>query len=437
MNENQGLRVSATEWAARINAAWQKTVSNIIETGQALIDAKADLPHGTFTNMIEDDLAFGPRAAERLMAIASHPALSNPTHASVLPASWTTLAELARLDGFRVETLIKEGRIYPGLERKDVALLLPPPKAKVKAKTVAPADAVIVEPAAPLVEEAPEPQHMLVRPDDTPPIVHVDPPAPGDFMIKHLREELAARDEEIEDLKSSVAGFITLVQEKDREIVELKAARAGLEDRVRRMKIDAVKTEDQVAEFLIDEVCQNDEEKVAQMLHVLENYTCEEIAEAIQRAQPAKQQPVQPVETSALTAWDQFVETYRATETPLPENHPKLIAGMVNWADENGFDIEQLAGAPQEANEIWFATAKNFRGQTCAGNLQRENTVRILQRFGDERRHSVAAMASSLNVKEKFLAGVLDMMLRADFKNMISREQNGKDVMWKIRRPAK
>ena len=55
-------------------------------------------------------------------------------------------------------------------------------------------------------------------------------------------------------------------------------------------------------------------------------------------------------------------------------------------------------------------TAKNFRGQTVAGNIQRENTAKILQRFGDGRRHSVAAMASSLGLKEKFLAEVLDMM---------------------------
>ena len=152
--------------------------------------------------------------------------------------------------------------------------------------------------------------------------------------------------------------------------------------------------------------------------------------------EPEAEEPA-PLAESAAQTWDQFVATYRAIEAPLPPTHHKLIAGMVAWADENGFDVEQLAGAPQEAVEIWSMTAKNFRGQTCAGNLQRETTAKILQRFGDERRHSVAAMASSLKVKEKFLEGVLDMMLRADFKNMISRDPDGKSWKYTMRRPAK
>ena len=116
--------------------------------------------------------------------------------------------------------------------------------------------------------------------------------------------------------------------------------------------------------------------------------------------------------------------------------HPKLVAGMVNWADDHSIDIEQLAGAPKEAVEIWSMTAKNFRGHTVAGDSQRENTVRILQRFGDGRRHSVAVMASSLNLKEKFLAGILDMMFRSDFKNTISREPDGRSWKYTMRRPT-
>lgn len=83
-------------------------------------------------------------------------------------------------------------------------------------------------------------------------------------------------------------------------------------------------------------------------------------------------------------------------------------------------------------------TAKNCRTKTVQGNIQRETTAQILKRFGDGRRHSFAAMAESLGFKPKFFAGVLDVMLAADFRNMISREQDGKNVMWTIRRgPAK
>jgi hypothetical protein len=88
--------------------------------------------------MVETDLFFSTRTAQRLMAIAEHPSLSNPTHVSVLPASWGTLYELSKIDGCTVEKLIQAGRIYPELERKDISALLPPPKTKAKAKKTVP-----------------------------------------------------------------------------------------------------------------------------------------------------------------------------------------------------------------------------------------------------------------------------------------------------------
>src|SRR5262245_30084031 len=63
--------------------------------GMLLIDAKAKLKHGDFEGMIEDDLPFGPRTAERLMLVARNEVLSNPTRASLLPGAWTVLHELA------------------------------------------------------------------------------------------------------------------------------------------------------------------------------------------------------------------------------------------------------------------------------------------------------------------------------------------------------
>jgi len=434
MSEHQKLSVSVFEWATRIKEAWQKTVSDFVATGQALKDAKAGLPHGDFTNMVDDGLPFSARVAEYLMAIASNPALANPKHASVLPASWATLAELARLDASTIEKFIEEGRIHPELERKQVALLLPAPKAKAKkaAPKVIEAKAIkIVEPAPLVPEAAPaEPRYLHVEPNETPPIVHVDPPAPADdFMIGHLREELGAAQEEIDNLKSSISELIAMGEDRDREIDELRAARAALEDRDRRTLDYAI----HLIEALKAELDNKDggDPWAIDIEAALSN-----LREVQGLSSAARQESAPPTQPGDSQTWDQFVDTYRATETPLPENHPKLIAGMVAWADDHGFDVEQLAGAPKEATEIWFATAKNFRGQTAAGNTQRETTAKIFQRFGDERRHSITAMASSLGLKEKFLAGVLDMMFRADFKGMVARDPDGKSWKYTIRRPA-
>lgn len=106
-------------WAKRIHGSWQKAVESIIETGKLLIEAKAELDHGEFTRMIEDRLPFGPRTAERLMAIAEHPVIGNPTQWVAFPPSWRTLSELATLPAPIVEARIKDGSINPAMQRKD------------------------------------------------------------------------------------------------------------------------------------------------------------------------------------------------------------------------------------------------------------------------------------------------------------------------------
>jgi hypothetical protein len=108
-----------------ISAAWQRGVESIVETGERLHQAKADpdMPHGSFEAMIQCKLPFGPRTAQRLMAIAGNTVLSNPTHVSHLPPSWGTLAELAKLPTTLLLTKIKDGSINPRMERKDVKAL--------------------------------------------------------------------------------------------------------------------------------------------------------------------------------------------------------------------------------------------------------------------------------------------------------------------------
>ena len=208
-------------------------------------------------------------------------------------------------------------------------------------------------------EEFEEPQYMTVEPDAAPPLVHVDPPAPGDFMVGHLREELGARDEEIDDLKSSVAGFITIVKEKEQEIVELQVRVENLMDRQRQQIL--------FVGDILDEMRSapryhgNNKSYMIKFREGLEaqpstiKLTKKEVVMILERRasfdggaavsfdngsdyhddlpevtdEPEAEEPAPPAKSAAQT-WDQFVAIYRATETPLPENHPKLIAGMVH-----------------------------------------------------------------------------------------------------------
>jgi hypothetical protein len=125
-------------WAKRIHGSWQKAVESIIETGKLLLEAKADLPHGEFTNMINERLPFGPRTAEMLMKVAEHPVISDPNQWFAFPPSWRTLSELALLPPKIVKERIADHTINPEMRRIDVARLKPglhrDPAAKHRAK---------------------------------------------------------------------------------------------------------------------------------------------------------------------------------------------------------------------------------------------------------------------------------------------------------------
>ena len=110
----------ARVWAARISECWRSSVESIIRAGRLLLDAKADLPHGEFGAMCARDLPFSERTAQRLMAIAEDKRLSNPTHVSLLPASWGTLAELTKLSDDEFSSALKQKIISPDMVRADV-----------------------------------------------------------------------------------------------------------------------------------------------------------------------------------------------------------------------------------------------------------------------------------------------------------------------------
>ncbi len=125
----------ASEWARRIRASLEKSVEAILETGRLLVEAKAALPHGQFEKMVEADLGWSPQTVRKFMAIARHPVLSDRAHVRVLPASWGTLAELARLKPEPLEKAIGEGIVRPTMTRKDTTELIyrRPQRAKIEA----------------------------------------------------------------------------------------------------------------------------------------------------------------------------------------------------------------------------------------------------------------------------------------------------------------
>jgi hypothetical protein len=116
--------LSRQEWVQKINTRWQDTVDEILDVGDMLIKATQQLK-GEFEAMVEQDLAFGPRTARMLKAVADHVVLSDRKHASALPLSWRTLYELTKVPLPVLEQAIEDGRIHPEMECQEVREFLP------------------------------------------------------------------------------------------------------------------------------------------------------------------------------------------------------------------------------------------------------------------------------------------------------------------------
>jgi len=117
----------AEQWADRICTQLGKSVEAIIEVGRLLVKAKADLAHGEWGRLFQDELVpFTINTAQRLMVISQHPTLSNTAHAQYLPPSWTSLYELTKVEPKRLTAAFKDGIITPDMKRRDVTALLPP-----------------------------------------------------------------------------------------------------------------------------------------------------------------------------------------------------------------------------------------------------------------------------------------------------------------------
>jgi hypothetical protein len=117
------LSAEARECGLAIAACWNKLVAGIVETGRMLIGAKEQFT-GEFHALIERCCPFGVRTAQRLMAIASDPVLSDATHGSRLPPSWRTLWVLTQIPDEQKLAMLKMGLIHPEMERRDAEALL-------------------------------------------------------------------------------------------------------------------------------------------------------------------------------------------------------------------------------------------------------------------------------------------------------------------------
>jgi hypothetical protein len=127
----------------RFRSALKKGVEGIIEAGRVLIEAKATLDHGQFSDWVVSELRHGAakpgsreadiRKAQILMFVARNDVLSNPSHWHALPPSPRTLYELTQIHPKRLLKLIDGGKIHPGTTREEAIGFQPKEKSAPKA----------------------------------------------------------------------------------------------------------------------------------------------------------------------------------------------------------------------------------------------------------------------------------------------------------------
>jgi hypothetical protein len=129
---NSNIR-SWKAFADLIAGSWQKQAGAIIETGRHLIEAKQELSRDEFAPLVKLKLPFTSSTARKLMLIAENQIVC--AHVHKMPPSWGTLYELTKLSDEVLRAAIKDGRVNPKMQRKDVrALRGQPPDKAPKAK---------------------------------------------------------------------------------------------------------------------------------------------------------------------------------------------------------------------------------------------------------------------------------------------------------------
>src|SRR5438105_583235 len=108
------------EHAARITVAYRNNVDSSFDAGRMLNEARDQLPHGEYQEMVRRDLPFTPATARKLRIIAADHRLERARGHALLPNSWTILYELTKIkDDAKLEQMFRDGTINPKMQRAD------------------------------------------------------------------------------------------------------------------------------------------------------------------------------------------------------------------------------------------------------------------------------------------------------------------------------
>jgi hypothetical protein len=112
------------DFAELINAAWRKSAQSFVDVGQYLIEAKEELARDQYDSLLKFKIAFSQSTAKKLICIGRNRILGS--HVNRLPGCYSTLYLLSQIDDKLLKAALANGRIHPGMQRKDAVALRKP-----------------------------------------------------------------------------------------------------------------------------------------------------------------------------------------------------------------------------------------------------------------------------------------------------------------------
>jgi hypothetical protein len=93
----------------KIHYWWNKSIEGILETGWILVEAQATLSADEWAKFVKNDVPFDYSILRKLMKLAQDTKISDPKYKDRLPASWTSLYEIAMMTPATLELGVRKG----------------------------------------------------------------------------------------------------------------------------------------------------------------------------------------------------------------------------------------------------------------------------------------------------------------------------------------
>jgi hypothetical protein len=108
---------SPADWVRKIRKVWTRGVASTLELARVVSEARNALPHGGWSSLWKypSSMPFAKRTGDALLAINAGLGWANVQTFAHLPAGWSILLELAKLDRATLERLIEEEVVKPTL----------------------------------------------------------------------------------------------------------------------------------------------------------------------------------------------------------------------------------------------------------------------------------------------------------------------------------